>query len=103
MTAKALTQKEINQLLTEVNQHLENEQKWQVTDLKLTKTFKFKNFIDAFGWMTQVALHAEKLNHHPEWFNVWNKVEVALTTHDVNAISDLDFALLQKMETLYKT
>ena len=62
--------------------------------------FVFKNFIQAFGWMTQVAMHAEKLIHHPEWFNVWNKVDVKLTTHDVGGLSDLDFKMVKRMEKL---
>ena len=50
------------------------------------KTFKLKNFTQAWGWMSQMAIHAEKLNHHPEWFNVYNRVEVVLTTHDCDEI-----------------
>jgi 4a-hydroxytetrahydrobiopterin dehydratase len=53
----------------------------------ITKTFEFKNFVQAFGWMTQVAMHAEKLNHHPEWSNVYKTVEVALTTHDADGLT----------------
>lgn len=71
---------------------------WIVKDGKLSKTFTFKSFIRAFGWMTQIAIWAEKLKHHPEWFNVYNKVEVNLVTHDVNGISELDFDLAKKME-----
>lgn len=71
---------------------------WIVKDGKLSKTFTFKSFIRAFGWMTQIAIWAEKLKHHPEWFNVYNKVEVNLVTHDVNGISELDFELAKKME-----
>lgn len=56
----------------------------------ITKTFEFKNFNTAFSWMTTMALHAEKLDHHPEWFNVYNKVIVTLSTHDVNGVSNLD-------------
>ena len=52
--------------------------------------------------MTQVAMHAEKLIHHPEWFNVWNKVDVALTTHDAGGISELDFKMIKRMENLLK-
>ena len=62
------------------------------------KTFKFKNFIEAFGWMTQMAIVAEKMNHHPEWFNVYNRVEVTLTTHDANGLSALDVKLADKMD-----
>lgn len=59
----------------------------------LEKQFKFKNFTQAWGFMTQAAIHAEKMNHHPEWFNVYNRVEVKLTTHDTGGISDLDVKL----------
>ena len=62
------------------------------------KTFKFKNFVEAFGWMTKMAIVAEKLNHHPEWFNVYSKVTVTLTTHDTGGLSDLDLKLAQAME-----
>ena len=71
---------------------------WEIKDGKLHKTFTFKSFIRAFGWMTQIAIWAEKLKHHPEWFNVYNKVVVDLVTHDVDGISELDFELATKME-----
>jgi len=74
------------------------EDKWQIIDGKLHKKFTFKNFIRAFGWMSQIAISAEKLNHHPEWFNVYNKVVVDLVTHDADGISELDFKLATKME-----
>ena len=64
----------------------------------IQKTFKFKSFVDAWGWMSRMAIEAEKLDHHPEWFNVYNRVEVTLTTHDVNGLSDLDVALAGKMD-----
>jgi 4a-hydroxytetrahydrobiopterin dehydratase len=89
---------QINDALTELNRELEDGQKWQIKEDKLCKTFKFKSFIRAFGWMSQIAIWAEKLNHHPEWFNVYNKVEIELTTHDVGGISELDFKLATKME-----
>jgi 4a-hydroxytetrahydrobiopterin dehydratase len=66
----------------------------------ITKTFEFKNFVQAFGWMTQVAMHAEKLNHHPEWSNVYKTVEVALTTHDAGGLTALDAKLATKMDQL---
>lgn len=64
------------------------------------KIYIFKNFIEAFGFMTQTAIWAEKLNHHPEWFNVYKTVEVTLTTHDVGGLSELDAKLAAKMDAL---
>ncbi|WP_425040270.1 4a-hydroxytetrahydrobiopterin dehydratase [Primorskyibacter sp. S187A] len=66
----------------------------------IRKDFVFANFIEAFGWMTQVAIYAEKWNHHPEWFNVYKTVKVTLTTHDVGGLSALDAKLARKMEQL---
>lgn len=66
----------------------------------IQKTFTFKNFVEAFGFMTQAALHAEKMNHHPEWFNVYKTVKVTLTTHDVGGLSELDVKLAQIMDRL---
>jgi 4a-hydroxytetrahydrobiopterin dehydratase len=64
----------------------------------ISKTFTFKNFNEAFGFMTRVAMQAEKLDHHPEWFNVYKTVEVTLTTHDVDGLSDLDIKLANFMD-----
>lgn len=66
----------------------------------ITKTYKFKNFIEAFGWMTQAAMWAETLNHHPEWSNVYNRVKVTLTTHDANGLTALDVDLATRMDRL---
>ncbi|MEM9725792.1 MAG: 4a-hydroxytetrahydrobiopterin dehydratase [Pseudomonadota bacterium] len=66
----------------------------------VTKTYTFDDFIDAFGWMSRAAIHAEKLNHHPEWFNVYAKVEVTLSTHDVGGLSSLDVALATSLDAL---
>lgn len=96
------SEQQIQTALSNINQQLDKDQLWSIVDSKLTKTFKFKSFIRAFGWMSQIAIWAEKLNHHPEWFNVYNKVEVQLTTHDVGGISELDFKLAEKMELLFK-
>ena len=64
------------------------------------KQFKFKSFVEAFGWMTAAALCAEKMNHHPEWFNVYSCVKVTLTTHDVGGLSSLDIKLAGKMDQI---
>ncbi|MEY4872564.1 MAG: putative pterin-4-alpha-carbinolamine dehydratase, partial [Pseudomonadota bacterium] len=66
----------------------------------LTRTFTFRNFIDAMGFMTRAALWAEKWNHHPEWSNVYKTVTVTLTTHDTGGLSDLDLKLAAKMDQL---
>ena len=66
----------------------------------IAKTFLFADFNAAFGWMTRAALVAEKMNHHPEWFNVWNRVEVALSTHDAGGVTERDAQLAKAMDTL---
>ncbi len=66
----------------------------------ITKEFTFEDFAEAFGWMTQAALWAEKWNHHPEWVNVYNRVTVTLTTHDAGGISSLDAKLARKLDSL---
>ena len=66
----------------------------------LGKVFRFGDFTGAFGFMTMVALRAEKMNHHPEWFNVYNRVEVVLTTHDAGGLTELDVKLARKMDKL---
>ena len=65
----------------------------------ITKTFTFENFTQAFGFMSRVALKAEAMNHHPEWFNVWNRVEVTLSTHDAGGLTELDAELAGFMDT----
>ncbi len=66
----------------------------------IAKTYKFADFVEAWGFMSRVAILAEKMNHHPEWANVYNRVEVTLTTHDAGGLSRLDFELANKMDGL---
>jgi len=73
---------------------------WTLKDGKLHKTFQFADFSEAFGFMTRAALAAESMDHHPEWFNVYKTVRVDLITHDAGGISELDFALAGRMESL---
>ena len=73
---------------------------WTLANEKLRREFKFASFVEAFGFMTSAAIEAEKMNHHPEWFNVYNKVIVELTTHDAGGITELDFELAKKMNNL---
>lgn len=68
----------------------------------IAKTFTFKNFNQAFGFMTRCALVAEKLDHHPEWRNVYRTVEVALSTHDAGGVTELDVKLAEAMEAFAK-
>ena len=66
----------------------------------ISKTYKFKSFIEAFSFMTSVAIFAEKLNHHPEWFNVYNRITIELTTHDAGGITKNDVNLARILNSL---
>jgi 4a-hydroxytetrahydrobiopterin dehydratase len=73
---------------------------WQVVNDKLNRVFKFANFIDAFSFMTKVAIIAEKMDHHPEFYNVYNRVVIDLVTHDTGGISNLDIELAAKINAI---
>lgn len=74
---------------------------WRHEDNKLTKTFQFKDFTEAFGFMTKVALIAEKMDHHPTWTNTWNKVTIELSTHDAgNVVTAKDQQLAKAIDAL---
>lgn len=75
---------------------------WEMVEGRdaIVKTYEFNDFADAFGWMARAGIWAEKWNHHPEWSNVYNKVTVTLTTHDVDGLSTLDAKLARKMDGL---
>ncbi|KMW60612.1 Pterin-4-alpha-carbinolamine dehydratase [Candidatus Rhodobacter oscarellae] len=75
---------------------------WQMVEGRdaIQKSYQFKNFVEAFGFMTRAALWAEKWNHHPEWFNVYRSVDVTLSTHDADGLTELDVKLAKKMDTL---
>ena len=85
---------------SEIDQALEDLSGWERVESEeaISKTFKFKDFKQAFGFMTQVAMRAEQMNHHPEWFNVYNRVEVKLTTHDAGGVTELDLKLAKFMD-----
>ena len=93
MPIKKMTDNEITSALGSL-------QGWSVVNDKLHREYQFKDFVEAFGFMARVALCAEGMKHHPEWFNVYNRVIVDLTTHDVGGISTRDFDLAQKMQEL---
>ena len=94
------------ELLTEAERAVElpalTESGWRLDEAgeSVRKGFRFKTFSAAFGWMTRVALSAEKLNHHPEWSNVYNRVDVTLTTHSAGGLTNLDIRLARRMDTL---
>ena len=69
----------------------------------ITRSFRFASFSAAFGWMTRVALAAEALDHHPEWFNVYNRVDVTLATHDAGGVTELDVRLAKVMDAAFDT
>ena len=73
---------------------------WRVEDGKLHREWRFADFNAAFGFMTRVALEAERMNHHPEWSNVWNRVVVDLVTHDAGGITELDVGLAKRISEL---
>ncbi len=76
---------------------------WQEQDNKLKATFKFKNFTQAFAFMTEVAFQAEKQGHHPDWRNVWNSVEFELNTHDAGGVvTEKDWNLAKAIDTIYE-
>ena len=74
---------------------------WSIQDQKIYRKFKFKNFIEAFGFITQIALLAESSNHHPEWSNVYSQVKIHLTTHDLKGISTKDIKLATGINNIF--
>lgn len=98
MPKPKLTAAEIQRALAQLNAQARDP--WALADDKLHKAFVFANFIAAFGFMTRAALVAEKMNHHPEWSNVYKTVVVHLTTHESGGITQLDFDLAAKMEQI---
>jgi 4a-hydroxytetrahydrobiopterin dehydratase len=85
---------------TEITARLSEVPGWHFADGKLRNRFTFASFVEAFGFMTRVALVAERMNHHPDWSNVYNRVDIGLNTHDVGGVSDLDFRLAAKISAL---
>ena len=94
MPAKKVSEAEIRTMLS-------NASGWSVVNGKLHREYACKDFVAAFGNMTRVALVAQAMDHHPEWFNVWNKVVIDLTTHSVKGISDYDFVLAEKISEIF--
>ena len=84
----------------QIKNELKNMLGWTVVEGKLHKEFQFDDFNQAFGFMTRAAMHIEKMNHHPEWFNVYNKLIVDLTTHDAGGITENDIKLAKILNSL---
>jgi 4a-hydroxytetrahydrobiopterin dehydratase len=94
---KAYTDDEIKKLLSAKLKD------WSFDGTFLSKNFKFKNFVNAFAFMTSVALQAEKIDHHPDWSNVYNTVNIKLNSHDVKGITKLDFDLAATIDGLFES
>ncbi len=73
---------------------------WELLDHRITKMFVFSNFVEAFGFMTSVAMLAERANHHPEWSNVYKKVNIELTTHEAGGLTERDISLAREIDAL---
>jgi len=86
----------------EITRNLESIGGWSVDDGKLFREFAFPRFIEAFGFMASVATVAEKQDHHPEWFNVYNKVQIRLTTHEAGGITEHDIGLARSINQIYE-
>lgn len=88
--------------MKEISEVLKNLKGWSVVDGRdaIHKVFHFRDFNEAFGFMSRTAMMAEKMDHHPEWFNVYNRVEVTLTTHDAGGVTDKDIRLARFMNDL---
>lgn len=87
--------------LNELKKELKKIPAWRVVKGKLHREFKFPSFVEAFGFMTSVAIESEAMNHHPDWYNVYNRVRVDLVTHDLGGIGTFDITLAKKMDRLY--
>ena len=88
-------------LESDIEEELKKLTGWSVKNDKLHKEFQFNNFNQAFGFMTRAAMEIEKMNHHPEWFNVYNRITVELTTHDASGITDNDVNLARILNSLF--
>lgn len=91
--AKPLTERELRDAVSSLDG-------WRVEAGELRRTFEFADFSEALGWMVRAGVEAEKLDHHPDWSNSWNKVDVRLKTHSIDALSELDVKLATRMNEL---
>ncbi|MGI8958907.1 MAG: 4a-hydroxytetrahydrobiopterin dehydratase [Bryobacteraceae bacterium] len=96
MAAHKLSEQELSTSLKQLSA-------WELRNDKLHREFKFADFAHAFGFMTTAAVLIEKMNHHPEWFNVYNRIVVDLTTHDASGITQRDVELARLLDSIYST
>lgn len=98
---KPLASEDINQRLIALNSSATGgKSSWTLVNGKLSRNYRFADFVTAFGFMTEAAILAERANHHPEWQNVYGRVDVQLTTHDAGGLTDRDFDLAAAMERI---
>lgn len=100
MRITKISDKQLLEKLAELN--FDDEVQWFIKDEKLTKNFKFSHFQSAFSFMTMCALYCEKIDHHPEWTNSFNQVDVQLSTHSAKGITSKDFELAEYMDNAFK-
>ncbi len=93
-----LDQESIDLRMLDLNTAVDNP--WKIEDGQLIITYQFQDFVKAFAFMTAAALYAEKFDHHPDWRNIYNKITIRLSTHEIGGISELDFKLAGKMQKL---
>jgi 4a-hydroxytetrahydrobiopterin dehydratase len=100
-TIKTLDMKALSndQVASHLATHLKN---WNFKETAINRDFKFKTFVEAFSFMTAIALEVEKIDHHPDWTNSYNKVSIDLSTHSEKGITQLDFDLADKIDQIYK-
>jgi 4a-hydroxytetrahydrobiopterin dehydratase len=92
---KALAEKEIRDIMKEGFRN------WAFDGTCISRTFRFSNFVNAFAFMTSVAIQSEKIDHHPDWSNIYNTVNIKLNTHDAHGITSLDFDLAKTIDNIY--
>lgn len=83
---------------SQIEECLQKNPGWEFKDGAFFKSFQFKNFIEAFGWMSRAALISEKMDHHPDWSNVYNRVQVQLSTHEASGVTERDLKWIEKVE-----
>ena len=93
---KALTKEEVKSYLAL------NLKSWTQTETAIMQEFKFRNFVEAFSFMTAIALEAEKMDHHPDWTNSYNKLSISLSTHSAKGVTQMDFDLADKIDQTFK-